>query len=394
MRPTDKTYYSDEYQSQFSATVTACERSGNNWHIILDKTCFYPEGGGQPGDTGFINDVPVLDCRFIAQELVHITESPITIGATVHGKIDFLRRFTFMQNHTGEHIISGIVKELHGFTNVGFHLSPNNMTMDFNGELSKDQLEEVEMLANNAIYQNIPLEINIINSATLESLNMDYRSKKALQGDVRIVNIPQYDLCACAGLHVRSTGEVGSVKIISAQRYKGGVRIYALCGRDALADYCEKNENILKISAMLSVKPADAVTATEKLLSNINSQKKLISDLKSELFKLKAQAYEEGTPIACAFEDNLEPDDLRSLASEIASRASVAFVLSPNDDSSCLYKYAICSQTPSINLTEISKYFNAALKGRGGVKNGIAQGIVNAPKQTIKEYLYNNLKGF
>ncbi|MCL2617176.1 MAG: alanine--tRNA ligase-related protein [Defluviitaleaceae bacterium] len=384
---TDRLYYENTYESEFYAKVLSCEKSGEHWYIVLDRTCFYPEGGGQPGDTGFLNDVRITDCRTIAKAITHIAENPLEPGTTVYGKIDFLRRFTFMQNHTGEHILSGIVKKLYGFDNVGFHLSENNMTMDFNGELSKEDLLEIEELANKSVYSNITTEISLFDSAKLKELNLDYRSKKELDGSVRIVSVPWYDACACAGLHVHTSGEVGVIKVISAQRYKGGSRVYALCGYNALEDYRMKNDNILKISTLLSVKPHEISTAVEKTITNISEQKRLISALRSEVFALKAQCYAEGTPMAYVFENGLEPADLLNFANEIASRAKVAFVFSNSVDSINVYKYAICSQSPSLGLAEIAKGFNQALGGRGGIKNNIAQGVVNASKDSIEAFV-------
>ena len=387
MRPTEKIYYNDAYQYEFSAEAVACDKVGDSWHIILNRSCFYPEGGGQPGDTGFLNDIRIIDSRTVAQEIVHVTESPIDVGETVHGKVDFLRRFAFMQNHTGEHIVSGIINKLHGFENIGFHLGANIMTMDFSGELSKDELTRIEDLANDAVYENVRLESNFIDSADLKDLTLEYRSKKAIEGTVRIVSIPGYDACACAGLHVATSGEVGAIKIISAQRYKGGCRLYALCGRDALEDYRQKNESAHQISALLSVKPNEINQAVEKLLVNIEEQKRLIAGLRNEVFALKAQSYTLGAKLAYVFETDLGPDDMRRFAYEIASRVAVAFVFSNSEEAPDVYRYIICSQSTPEDIAKIAKEMNSALNGRGGAKNEIAQGVVNASRSDIEEYL-------
>ena len=393
MNLTEKMYYNDPYQSEFSATVIGCERYGDSWHIALDRTCFYPEGGGQPGDLGFLSDVRVLDCRVGPQGIIHVAENMINLGETVIGKVDFLRRFTFMQNHTGEHIVSGIVKELHGFDNVGFHLSSGSMTMDFNGELL-DNLAYIEELANNAVYENVAVEANFIDSAKLQTLDMDYRSKKEIEGSVRLVRVPRYDLCACTGLHVTTTGEIGAIKIVSGQRYKGGCRLYAVCGHDALADYQQKNESVLRISKLLSVKPSEVSAAVEKALATIGEQKKLVSNLKSENFALKAQAFEKGTTLACAIESGLESDDIRHFASKIAGRAKVAFVFSNTTDSPYSYKYAVCSMSASVNITKIANSMNSALNGRGSSKDDTAQGVVYASRNDIETYLTSIRKEF
>ncbi|MCL2619024.1 MAG: alanyl-tRNA editing protein [Defluviitaleaceae bacterium] len=384
---TEKLYYQDAYQSEFSAVVLACEEVGEHHHVVLDRTCFYPEGGGQPGDTGLINNVRVLDCRTTPRGIVHIAEEPIAAGTAIDGKIDFARRYSFMQNHTGEHILSGIVRKLHGYDNVGFHLGEHNMTMDFSGELSREELLHIEELANTSVYANISLSTKFYDSAEPTLLEMDYRSKKALTGSVRIVSVPEYDACACAGLHVRQSGEVGVVKVLSFERYKGGVRVYALCGREALEDYRRKNDITHKISALLSVKPLEAGAAVEKLAASLGEARKQLHTLRGEMFALKALGFEQGTAVAHIFENGLEADDMRSFACQIAGRAKVAFVFSGSDDTPDTFRYAICAGSADTNIAAVSKEFNAALNGRGGAKNNVAQGIVNASKADIESYL-------
>lgn len=380
---TERLYYKDAYKTEFSAVVTG----RTNDYVILDKTYFYPKGGGQPGDIGFLGDAPVTDCRIKNGEIVHIADNRFQIGQEITGRVNFLRRYGFMQNHTGEHIVSGIVSKRYGFENVGFHLSANSMTFDFNGEIPKDELDMVEDMANDAVYQNIAIETNFMEGSALEAIN--YRSKKQIDGPVRLVNIEGFDTCACAGLHVMHCGEVGIIKIVSAQRYKGGTRLLAVCGRDALHDYRQKNESVLKISALLSAKPHDISAGVEDLLAAMAEQRKITAGLRSEIFSHKAGAIAEGTPFALFFEEGLSADEARRFAYEAASRANIAFVFCSAGDKPDYYKYAICSRKAGANIAKIAKDLNEALNGRGGSSNEISQGAVNASKSSIEQYIKN-----
>ena len=243
---TKKLYYEDSHRKEFKATVLSCEErltakgKKDGYAVVLDQTAFFPEGGGQFGDRGWIDDVEVYDTHEKGGIILHYTKMPVEAGTTVTGKLDFAERFSRMQEHSGEHIVSGIVHRLHGYDNVGFHLGSENTTLDFNGELSEEQLLEVERLANEAVFADLPVQISYPSREELKTL--DYRSKIEIEGQVRLVEIPGVDICACCAPHVTHTGEIGMIKFIACDRHRGGCRVTMLAGIRALKDYQEKQD--------------------------------------------------------------------------------------------------------------------------------------------------------
>ena len=267
---TEKLYDKDSHLKEFEGTVLSCEKSGEKYAVTLNGTAFFPEGGGQRSDRGCIGDAYISDVQIKNGEILHFADKPLNIGQVYNCKIDFDFRFRNMQNHSGEHIISGIVHKLFGFNNVGFHLGAE-MTVDFDGELTRRQLDEIEDLANKAVYENLPVKAYYPSDEELK--NLDYRSKLDLKENVRIVEIKGVDVCACCAPHVKATGEIGVIKILDFEKYKGGVRLLVKCGRDALCDYREKYESVLEISNLLSAKRFDVSNAVSKLNEQLSAEK-------------------------------------------------------------------------------------------------------------------------
>lgn len=375
---TQKLFYENMYLQHFSATVTGCESAQDRWHITLDATAFYPEGGGQPGDTGYLGSVRVLDTHSHGDEVIHITDGPIQPGEKIEGKIDWEPRFSRMQHHTGEHIVSGLIHRLYGYDNVGFHMGHDAVTLDLSGELSGADLEKVERLANEAVWKNIPIEISYPSPEALAAL--DYRSKKELSGDVRIVTVPEYDICACCGTHVHKTGEIGLIKLVNFQRYKGGIRIWMLCGGEALEDYTRKNKDVFAVSALLSAKPHEITPALEHVLKERDGLKLELGLLQDRLFEYKAAAIEQGS-FTIQFEENLSPNELRKYCLALCERCETAAVFSGKDRE---WKYAIGSKNQDVRV--LGKAFNGAFSGKGGGKPGLIQGSVTGDPEAIKQF--------
>lgn len=270
---TEKIFYKDTHITEFESTVLECvkDEARGLYRILLSATAFFPEEGGQTPDKGTLNGLEVSDVQIEGDLIYHYLNQPLEIGATVSGHVDWVQHFDFMQQHSGEHIISGLVHRHYGLRNVGFHLSVNEVTLDFDAPLSLEQLREIEREANEAIYANLPIIISYPSQAELAAL--EYRSKIEIEGQVRIVTIPGIDVCACCAPHVETTGQIGMIKIVGVQSHRGGVRVNILCGKRALEDYSRKQDSVTAVSVALSV-PQEQISQGVQRLQDENLRQK------------------------------------------------------------------------------------------------------------------------
>ena len=377
---TTKLFYEDSHLAEFSARVLSCEPSKHGYDVVLDRTAFYPEGGGQPGDTGFLAGVRVTDTHERDGEVVHYCESPLSVGETVEGRLDYDRRFEFMQLHSGEHILSGLIHEKFGYENVGFHMGADFVTIDFDGMLTEADLREMEAAANEVVWKNVPVQVTYPDAEQLKTI--PYRSKKELSGWVRIVTIPGADICACCGTHVQHTGEIGLVKIFSCVKFHEGVRLEILCGRRALAylnTVCEQNHIN---SGLLSAKPFETAAAVQKMQEDLAALKLKAGKLEEQSFRTKAENYVNKGSVVL-FEDGLDAEGVRKLAAAVMEVCGGrAAVFSGSDAEG--YKYAIGEGNG--DLRAFVKSLNTALNGRGGGKPFFAQGSVRADRAAIEAF--------
>ena len=377
---TEKLYYADPYLQEMDATVVSCEEAKNGYAVILDRTVFYPTGGGQPFDTGILGGAKVLDVEDRNDEVIHTCDRPLEVGSAVHGKIDWDRRFTLMQHHSGEQLVSGIVHSRFGYDNVGFHMGSEVITIDFSGELDYPTLMEIEAAANEAVYRNIPCHIFYPDRDTLKTLS--YRSKKEIEGQVRLVQFAEIDLCACCGLHVAHSGEIGLVKLLSTTKFHNGSRVELLCGKKALEWLNTVNEQNRQISALLSAKPDKTADYVRRQGEELAQSKLRCAQLENQLFALKAEALK-GQTSPILFEEGLSPDSTRRLCDAILQTATgVCAVFSKKEEG---YAYAIGSK--DADLRPLVKELNTALHGRGGGKPGFVQGSVLATEAEIRTFL-------
>lgn len=374
---TERLYYKDQYIKEFTAQVLSCTEKNGKFEVILDKSAFFPEGGGQPGDKGFIGDAQVLDTVEKDGEVYHICDKAVTVG-NADCKLDFDYRFTNMQQHSGEHIFSGVIHAMCGCDNVGFHMGENYVTVDFNTAITPEQLAQAERLSNEAVYQNIPIVSLYPIGKEVEKYN--YRSKKEIDGQLRLTQIGDVDLCACCGTHVRLTGEIGIIKAVSMAKYKSGVRVTLQIGRKAVADYTEKNASVHAISNLLCAKTEEVAEAVEKLQARMRDADFRYAALKKELFAEKSKNV--SGEKCCVFDNGGSADDARIFADMLADKVKIAAVFSGSDDDG--YKYAVVSRTE--DCREIGKSLNAACNGRGGGKPDMIQGSVAADKETIEKF--------
>jgi alanyl-tRNA synthetase len=368
------------YQREFDAEVLQCRESKKGYEILLDQSAFYPEGGGQPCDLGWLDDVEVRDVQERDGELIHLTDCAIHPGTHVHGSINWERRFDLMQQHSGEHIISGLIHEAYGYENVGFHMGSDVLTVDLSGPLDITQLEEIERVANQKIWENVPVEITYPSKEELEVI--PYRSKKELTGKIRIVTFPGIDICACCGTHVTHTGEIGMVKILSSVKFHEGVRIEMICGVRVLQYFNQIDAQNRSVSVRLSAKPAETAQAVDRLWEENFRLKGKIQHMEEELFAKEAEA-QAGKGNVLLFQSAMEADSVRRLTDAVLQTCNGrCAVFSENADGS--FKYAIGEKDG--DLRSFTKEMNAALDGRGGGKPFFVQGSVKATKQAIEEY--------
>lgn len=358
-------YYKNAYLKEFDTIVRECEEINGKIRVVLEETAFYPEGGGQNADTGFINDIKVIDVEEKENKIYHIVESKIEVGQKVHCKLNYEQRFKNMQMHTGEHIVSGIVYQLHNGKNVGFHMGEKSVTIDFDVLLTKKDIKEVEKRANEAIYENLDVEVEIFNQEEIKKI--DYRSKKELSGDIRIVTVPGYDKCACCGVHVQKTGEIGAIKIISVEKYKSGSRIVMLTGFEVIKDYDQKYNCVNDISTLFSVKHEDVYNTVEKMKEELNKLKKEFSEVQEKIIENKIQEKKEEKRIII-IEENLPIGAARNVVMKTKLDKTIAIFSREND----MYKYIIHSREE--NTKELSQKINAIYNGRGGGNINLAQG--------------------
>ena len=382
---TRKLYYEDCHLARFTAHVVACEEAKDGWLVTLDATAFYPEGGGQACDTGTLNGMPVTDVREQGEEVVHLCAGALEVGAEVEGVIDYDRRFDLMQQHTGEHIVSGIVNRRYGYHNTGFHIGADVIQIDFDGVIPAADLASIEAEVNAALWADIPVRCWYPSPEELPQVF--YRTKRALPWPVRIVEVPGYDACACCGVHVKRTGEVGIVKLFTVYGLRGGSRVELACGKRALAMLSAAYDQNRQVSQAFSVPVWETGEAARKMNEALAGEKFRSAELWKRLFRGMAEEYR-GQANALCFQADLESVQVRELADEIAGGVSgMAAVFSGSDD----VGYSYCLVSRDGDLRPFGKAMTQALSGRGGGKPGFQQGRVSATEQQIRDFFRDNL---
>ena len=377
---TEKLYYLDSHLFEFEATVLAAREEKRGWEIVLDRTAFFPEGGGQPADTGTIGRARVLDVHEREGEIRHLCDRELAPG-TYACAVDREKRLRRMQNHSGEHIFSGLTHQKFGAENVGFHMAADCMTIDFDKDLSFEQLSEIEYEANLAVRANIPVRTFYPSPEELKTL--EYRSKKELAGAVRIVEIAGIDRCACCAPHVNATGEIGAIKLLTAERHRGGVRLSLICGMDALDDYRRKQDSAAAISALLSAKRDEIAPAVERLLESEAKLKERASILGMRYAALRAEAIAPTEGNICLFDEGLSEAAARELVNRLTEKTDGVAALFLADGAG-QWRYIIGSRR--VDLRSAAKAINAGVSGRGGGRPEMIQGSAAASEKEIASF--------
>ena len=377
---TRKLFYEDSHMRTFSATVLSCEQGEKGYEVVLDATAFYPEGGGQAADTGFLNGVRVTDTRERGETVVHFCEAPLEVDAVAEGVIDWENRFHRMQQHSGEHIVSGIINRRWGYHNVGFHMGSDIITIDFDGVIPAEELASIEAEANGAVWSNLTVKCWYPSQEELP--NVFYRTKRALPWPVRIVQVPGFDSCACCGTHVKATGEIGLIKLFSVIGFRGGTRMEMACGSSALKLLNNAYEQNRQVSQAFSAKIEETGAAARRM-NEVEAQLKYrIVGLEKRIFTGIADSYA-GKGDVVHFEENLDNTTVRDPADAIADKCGgTAAVFSGSDETG----YAFCLVTRTGDLRTLGKEMTKALNGRGGGKPIFQQGRVNAKKTEIEAF--------
>ena len=377
---TEKLYYLDSHLFEFEATVLAAREEKRGWEIVLDRTAFFPEGGGQPADTGMIGPARVLDVHEREGEIRHLCDRELAPGVYACA-VDREKRLRRMQNHSGEHVFSGLTHQKFGAENVGFHMAADCMTIDFDKDLSFEQLSEIEYEANLAVRANIPVRTFYPSPEELKAL--EYRSKKELAGAVRIVEIAGIDRCACCAPHVRATGEIGAIKLLTAERHRGGVRLSLICGMDALDDYRRKQDSAAAISALLSAKRDEIAPAVERLLESEAKLKERASILGMRCAAMRAEAIAPTEGNICIFDEGLSEAAARELVNRLTEKTGGVAALFLADGAG-QWRYIIGSRR--VDLRSAAKAINAGVSGRGGGRPEMIQGSAAASEKEIASF--------
>ena len=376
---TVKLYYENAFLREFDGVVVDCRPQGKKWLVILDQTAFYPEGGGQPADHGILGSAKVSDVQERDGVIFHTCDRALTVGESVHGEIDWARRFDHMQQHSGEHIVSGMLCSAFHCDNVGFHLGADTVTIDYNADISWEQVQDIERRANRYIWENHPIHIWYPSPEELAAL--PYRSKKALEGPVRLTEFPGADLCACCGTHVAASGQVGLVKFVGWQKFRDGVRLELLCGQRALDHLSACWEQSRQIGQSLSVKPEASFAAVERMQSELLAARERAAGLEAQVFAHTAAEYA-GKGDTVLITEPLEGDGVRRLCDAVAQTCGGRCAVFSGTDGT--YRYALIHAGQDIR--PLVKDMNDALHGRGGGRDGFAQGSAACTAEEIRAF--------
>ena len=380
---TEKLYYIDSRECSFTGTVLSCRADKGRWAVVLDRSAFFPEGGGQPGDRGTLGSARVLDVHERDGEIIHFCDAPLEEGAAVKGMVDADLRFARKQIHSAEHIVSGTAHREWGCENVGFHMTESSAVIDFDRELDEEQLRTLERLANETVWADLP--INILYPSAEELAAIPFRQKKELSGQIRLVEIPGVDVCACCAPHAERTGQIGLIRFLDAMRHRGGVRITMTAGRAAYEDAAGDFARAVSLSRLFSVPREDILRGAERLAAEAEARKEQAAALEQMYTALLARATEpKSGRIAEFLPGEFSSAAMRSLAGALLEKCSLAGVFAGEDGA---YRYVLSGREGD-DLRPFGKTFNTALRGRGGGSARMLQGSVSASKEEIEAFFY------
>ncbi len=381
----EKLFYKNRYMQEFDSVVTSCTEDKKGWAVVLEQTAFYPEGGGQPADHGTLSfgesTAEITDVRERNGVIIHYADIEIPAGTTVHGVIDWNRRYDFMQQHTGEHMFSGVVNSMFGFNNVGFHLSEKDNVVDFDGPMTKEDIKAVMDRCNEIVWRNQPVYAGFPENVK----ELEYRSKKELTGDIRIVRAGDADICACCGTHTATTSQAGPIVALNSMAYKGGTRISILCGKRAVEYLKQRNDHCYEISHILSSPVEEIVGALNNRMKEIEDLKIALASARRQLMTLWVNEVESDGEIVVMSRENLASNEIQNLCLMLSEKTKTAVVYSAQTDANG----KICIVSSEKDTNKLGRFISATLGGKGGGKPGIYQGFVekSADEDIIRELI-------
>jgi alanyl-tRNA synthetase len=370
-------YYTEPSRSAFEAVVTACERVGEQFELLLDQTAFYPSSGGQPFDTGLIGDARVLDVVDRDDQVVHIADRAVPIGTRVAGTIDWPRRFDHMQQHTGQHVLSAAFDRSAGARTESFHLGATSATIDLHREVSATEIRAAEDEANRIVWEDRAVAIRFVTAD--EAAALPLRKEPARSGPLRLIDVEDFDLSACGGTHVARTGAIGIIAISGWEKLRGGTRIEFVCGNRALVRFREWRDALAGATRHLSVTPPDLAAAIERLQADAKSQQRTMRGLQEQLAIHEAHALVargERGPAGIAIVEALEGWEapaLKSMAAAAALEAPSAAVVLFSRTSPAVAVVTRGTES-KIDAAAVLKALIARFGGKGGGKPEMAQG--------------------
>lgn len=391
MEKTNCLYDKFPYETEFDANVLAVKalEDEERYEVVLDQTLFFPEQGGQTPDQGWLylghglrpeTKCQVLDVQIHDGVIVHVIDQKLKPGDKVHGQIDWDDRFSNMQQHTGEHIFSGIVHNTYGFENVGFHLSDSVVTMDFDGLLSLEDVTAIETRVNQVIADDLVLEITFPTPQMLET--MEYRSKKELEGQVRIVTIPGVDICACCAPHVRRTGEVGGLKVMHVQNYKGGVRISILCGFRALDAFRQKAKTVDEMMGLLSSSEEELGSHIKRLQTERQNLAYALRQAQEKILMQEVKDLDTDAEDVVLFADACDSKAIRNIVNDMVKvHAGYCAIFAGSDEKG--YQFIVGSRTK--DCRQEAAYLRETFDAKCGGGAQMVQGSVRAEKALLAE---------
>lgn len=403
---TERLYLTDSHMKSCETTVLRCTPTDAGFDILLDRTVIFDNAGGQPCDTGMLGDIRIIGCDEVVGELLHHADRAADVGSVLPMMLDWERRFDHMQQHTGEHLLSFAAYKLFGVNNVGFHLSTDETTIDFDAVLTAEQLHEAETLANRLVTDNRPITALYFDSVeALEQANLPLRKQaEGLHAPIRIVQVEGTDCCTCCAPHCKFTGEVGPILITSAIAYKGGMRLTFLCGERALRHAQKLHADIDGIARSFSTARENVPAAVAQLQQEQarlrRREKELLGELNTYVARDLLTAAEPAgkNTLILSLLEGVSPERLKSLALQTVQGSRTLTVLLGTANDRLGYVLA-CSKDLGLDMGELCQAVNAATGGRGGGRGTLAQGSaasaagLSETAEQLRGYFLSRLKG-